>query len=607
MIEGTTDKNVTRDDSQAEETSKVPIRNPSWEFPCLVSILLLAFLIRIYGINFGLPNLYYWDEPTVVNRAVRFGSGDLNPHFFSYPALYMYVLFVLTGGVFLLGRATGHYHSAQDFAVEYVLDPSRVYLAARLLTACIGTACVLLTYVVGKRYFDRRVGLVGALLFAFAGMHAGHSHVAITDVPQSFLILAACLPLHKVLMRGKRKDYLITGLLIGLGAATKYLAVLLIPSLLLACWFYVRGGGKDSTATTPGESPDQPSDRTWRVATLRNLPTAFAGILVGFCVGSPYNIINFRAFLADFRDQSSLSQLGTGTSFLYYLQVVLPHDVGTLITLGSLVGILCLLWRRRSSDLLFLLFPIFYFLFVGRYPKPFPRYMIPEDPFVGLLAGYAAVQVLDSIARRLKMVGLRRLWKAAWAFAMLLVALPGFWKMLQWDALMAKTHDPRNTVQHWVEQNIPSGSTVCIQSIYGKTFYNVPLMTDRRLAKIEADIPNRGRMAQVRNQVVSTLRKNPIYHEVVWNENNPTLEELDRQGVQYVVMSNLNDPEDARGAQNHDVSQLPAPLKAMYGAMEQRSQDRHYPITQFAPAPGSDDICEYMPITYPHLTVYRLR
>ena len=233
-------------------------------FPALIAILLLAFLLRIYGIGFGLPHQFYWDEPTVLNRAVRFGSGDLNPHFFAYPALYMYVLFAVSGLMFLLGRATGHYHNAQDFAAEFFLDPSRVYLAARLATACVGTLTVWLTYLVGKKYFNERVGLVGALFLAVSVIHGSHSHAAITDVPHVLFIVAACLPLHDVMTRGRKRDYILSGLLIGLGAATKYLAVLLIPTLLVAAWLSTRrpNAASEQVATPPNNAPASAPDST---------------------------------------------------------------------------------------------------------------------------------------------------------------------------------------------------------------------------------------------------------------------------------------------------------------------------------------------------------
>jgi hypothetical protein len=101
----------------------------------LLGCLVLGFALRVWGVRFGLPQLYYWDEPTVVNRAMRFGTGDLNPHYFYYPALYMYVLFAATGVFFVAGRATGAFGSATDFAKTYFVEPTGVYMAARVTTA----------------------------------------------------------------------------------------------------------------------------------------------------------------------------------------------------------------------------------------------------------------------------------------------------------------------------------------------------------------------------------------------------------------------------------------------------------------------------------------
>ena len=61
----------------------------------LFSILALAFLVRIVGIQFGLPNLYHADEPIIVNHAMAYGTGDFNPHFFKIPPLVSYLLFVV--------------------------------------------------------------------------------------------------------------------------------------------------------------------------------------------------------------------------------------------------------------------------------------------------------------------------------------------------------------------------------------------------------------------------------------------------------------------------------------------------------------------------------
>ena len=50
----------------------------------LLFIIILALIVRLWGITFGLPGVDHGDETEVVNHAVRFGSGDLNPHRFQY-------------------------------------------------------------------------------------------------------------------------------------------------------------------------------------------------------------------------------------------------------------------------------------------------------------------------------------------------------------------------------------------------------------------------------------------------------------------------------------------------------------------------------------------
>ena len=70
----------------------------------LAGILLLALALRITGIQFGLPHLYHADEPIVVNHALAYGAGDLNPHFFKIPPLVSYLLFVVYGAAYLIGR-----------------------------------------------------------------------------------------------------------------------------------------------------------------------------------------------------------------------------------------------------------------------------------------------------------------------------------------------------------------------------------------------------------------------------------------------------------------------------------------------------------------------
>src|SRR5262245_19322265 len=58
----------------------------------LIAIVVLGALLRVIPIWFGLPYAHARpDETTTMGVAVGIQRGDLNPHFFNWPTLTMYV------------------------------------------------------------------------------------------------------------------------------------------------------------------------------------------------------------------------------------------------------------------------------------------------------------------------------------------------------------------------------------------------------------------------------------------------------------------------------------------------------------------------------------
>jgi len=493
-------------------------------------LLGLALGLRVYGINFGLPQLYYWDEPTVVQRAIRFGSGDLNPHFFYYPALYIYVTFLVSGVYFVFNFITGQFKTIQDFGAQYFIDPSGVYFSARLMTALVGTTCVVLTYWVGKRYFGALVGYLGALFLAVAVVQASFSHIALTDVPQSLFIIIAYLFLYRVMQQGRWQDYLLCGLVIGLGAATKYLAILLISTLFLA-HYYNGNPGFNFTRKWPRSLGQWFSPK---------LLAAGGALFLGFFVGTPFNILNFGAFVKDFQAQAELS----GASFYGLLTALtnsLPGSLGWPLFLLSLGGVITLIRERKRLNWLFLSFPLVYLLFVGRSSIWFSRYIIPLEPFLTLAAAYFLVTMYWRIRAWVKN---EKLVYAGFVVVILgLIAAPLYTNM-RWDMVMAHETDSRTEALAWVEQTIPAGTVVAIQSLYGRTYYNVPLMTDKKLVEIDGYIPRSHSFDPVRERVATALNKRPVYQEVAFVYN---FETLKAAGVKYIFISDQNWPDILAG------------------------------------------------------------
>src|SRR3990167_5852784 len=119
-----------------------------WWIPLILST---AFFLRILGVDFGLPDITHPDEPHYVNIAAYFGSGDLNPHVFKYPTLWMYLLSAGYGVYYLLWSGFGLFKSPSDFAGMFVYDPTYFYLIARTLSAILGTVVVYLVYRLARK------------------------------------------------------------------------------------------------------------------------------------------------------------------------------------------------------------------------------------------------------------------------------------------------------------------------------------------------------------------------------------------------------------------------------------------------------------------------
>lgn len=171
-----------------------------------VVILSLALFLRLWRLDFGLelPYLAHTDEPTQYNPAINIlKTGDLNPHFFNYPSLTIYLnaaVFYVGYGV---GRLTGAFASLADVQPIHTLQMSvgrvgtpALLLLGRATAAVLGTATVGLLFALTRRLTQRVwAALLAALLLAISLPHIQFSHYMTVDViATAFVVgtLASC-------------------------------------------------------------------------------------------------------------------------------------------------------------------------------------------------------------------------------------------------------------------------------------------------------------------------------------------------------------------------------------------------------------------------------
>ncbi len=427
-------------------------------FP-LGAILLLALALRLWGIDFGLPNTHSRpDETTLVHRALAIGAGDFNPHFFNYPSLQFYGLAALYGAYFAVGYAIGLFSGLADFELLYFSDPSSFFLLGRLLTALLGTASIAVVYLIGKHLQSTTAGLVSALFAAVAFLHVRESHFLTVDVPALFHALLAVLFLMRFSSEGRLRFLLVGSAFLGLAASTKYNLGLFAP---MAAWCALM-------------APMQEIGRGRRLFILAGVAA------LAFIVTSPFVLLDFPSFWRDLSYERAHFARGHGMDlgwgWVRHALFSLPLGLGWPLFALGLVGCVRWLWWREQKSLGLLVAIVVYYVVAGSGKVVFMRYALPLIPLLCLAAGCA----LDALGRR---YAKRVVWLGA-----LLVAVPTAYASGQHSHLLAQA-DSRVLAARWIEQNAATGEKIALCATSDYDFIRLrrtPKNLEAQLRKLRA-------------------------------------------------------------------------------------------------------------------------
>jgi Dolichyl-phosphate-mannose-protein mannosyltransferase len=409
-------------------------------------VFCVALVPRLVGLRYGLPAVYNPDEVAIMSRALAFAKGDLNPHNFLYPTFYFYALFAWEGLTAALAVAVRAVDSFGAFQREFFMDPTRVFVAGRLLTALLGAATVVATGVLGSRLSPRLVGPVAALILAVSPLHVLNSHYVKHDVPVTFLIVLAYLAYDRLWRSPgeggspRSGSLVIAAATTGVAFATHYYAIFLAIPL---AWSAAHGA------------------RDARDAIRR---IAIAAIVSGavFFLLSPFILVEPAIALRDIRANRQIvvdraaEQLGYAASALRYGRLLVFDTIGFPAALLALVGIGVTVRRAPARALWLLAFPLPFLLFIAS-TYPASRYLVAISPFAALFAAIAIAE----------------LWRPSTrvnAGPLLLAAAVVTAGLETYRVVMFIRHtDTRTLALDFVRAHVPDGATILTQP------YSVPL------------------------------------------------------------------------------------------------------------------------------------
>jgi 4-amino-4-deoxy-L-arabinose transferase-like glycosyltransferase len=300
----------------------------------LAAILAAAAALRVVGVDYGHPfALFSPDEQSIVPRAWHMAhGGGLDPHWFDYPSLLMYLI-----------------------APFQAWEAHPSYLAARLVVIVLALGAVAASWWLGSRAFGGPAGPIAAATVAVATTHVTYSHMAVTDVPLTFGVAASLA----LLVSGRIE---LGGLVAGLAMSFKYPGIFLLVPLVVAGY-------------------RQP----------RRLAVGLVAAAGAFCATSPFFVVHFGSALGDAYHVQNLARQGwLGFEHDHVAPIAfldrLWEGLGPALLVCCL-GLVVALARRGRSDLILGSFVVVYFLDLCTLGAHFDRYVLPLLPPLGALAG----------------------------------------------------------------------------------------------------------------------------------------------------------------------------------------------------------------------------
>jgi len=420
----------------------------------IVWVLIFALALRLWGITYGFPLFLVNDEPALVLGALKmlelktlipawheeeFRTVLSYPPFASY--FYLITLSPLLAAHYLWSGAL----PLDEYRDVFTLDPSFLWIAARVVNALLGVVLIALVYRIAKRVTaSERAALLAAIFLSLSFYHLQLSHVVRHWMPAALLVYAAWFFALKIRDSWSIWPYLSAGFLAGLGMGVNTsAAIALVPAALEHVF-----------------RPDIP--RRERILSLRIFAmvgaslavAAFATVLYPYGFTRAEGAGGVGADLAMRFSRLLEVSFGEWFSFLInYGRLFLMAE--PTLAAAAILGAIALFRNRQNRRFIFITFAFCfsYLTLLYLFFNAIPRALIFLLPALAVFAGYGVDRLLLWLQNRFA--------ASAWPFALcalLFFAYP-LATGLRYDYL-ASQPDTRLVAAEWVKENIPSGSKI---------------------------------------------------------------------------------------------------------------------------------------------------
>ena len=476
--------NLPSEDRSAQESrastrarTGLTLPRPSPVTLVLILILVFALGLRLYGVNWdaGSPHSLHPDERSVVWTAQQLSLDSLKSPLDLFRVQESSLVPRPPGatsghGVYDYGSLPFYLLGAAGWVANVIpgVEGSNMYdltIVGRVLSALFDTGTVFVVFLIGRRLFNQRVGLLAALFTAFAVLHIQLAHFYTTEAMLTFFSCLSFFYVIRLSEKGRRRDAALAGLFFGLAMASKFSALPMLAGFAVGIGLLSLRNGSTLETLTP--TPDALK------SALRKLGIAAIFCFLAFAIAQPYAILDLPYYAADAYQQSQMvrrvidfpytRQYDDSLPFAYHIWQFSIWGVGLPLALLMWAGLgftaVRAALKRTRPDILLLAWFLPFFLITGLAEVKFLRYLLPVTPFLAIMAA----NLSDKTLTRLRTLQpSRNLLYGGGAAALGLIVFATVFYSFAYANVYTAPH-PATRASEYVRENIPSNSVLAME------------------------------------------------------------------------------------------------------------------------------------------------
>lgn len=459
----------------------------------ILGIIVLGAFLRFYKLDWAQGLFTHPDEYHIVGAVGQLSfPNQMNPHFFSYGTVTIYLIYFTQQLLNYLSTITN----------LHFLNFS-LFLIGRFYSALFSTITIFIAYKICANFFTKKAFvLTAAFLVAITPGLIQQAHFATPESAQIFFLFCSLLFMITSVKQNRISHLIISSIFFGLSLGVKVSSVIFILPLIITA--IVRIFPKNFFFKFPWLLKKQALKRFLEFLGLLAIITTTA--TVTFAIVAPYVFLDFPSLLSNLQYEGGLA-IGKFTVFytrqfidtipiLFQSEKILPYTLGPFLFLFSVIGFIIVIidFIKKPKMILLIIISAFLSLFISNaflFAK-WTRFISPTFPFFAIFA----VFLLDKLYSKNKFISN--------LLTVILLIGTFLWALAFFSIYLHP--DIRITSSNWIEKNIPEYSTILVE---GGNMIDIPLQGN--FNRISLDFYNLETDTQSRLEVLNGLKRTDYF------------------------------------------------------------------------------------------------